>query len=320
MLVDYSDSGSESDHDNTSRINPARKRKAEAQLVDRSSKKLPPLPSTFHSLYTAAARASTTDDPALHGGRIRQVPHVVGNWPTHIYLEWYPSPTDVVLLEDINRISLNSISGRTSSPKEALVHDLLRSDLGALLPLHVSLSAPLVLRTEQKTLFEERLADRLRKLRVSAFTVNVVGFDWVSNHDATRFFLVLRLSKPEGDQLNVLLHACNTSAREFELTQLYDVPAEVHVSTDKGEVFDIPDNSSAFHISIAWTLQRPTEDAARQLSSTVVDRCRGLEIKFESLKLKIGNTVLNILLHKSDDGRRHSPIPGRCSDGVILKC
>lgn len=101
-LVDYSDSSEGDEHhsdDETS--NTIKKRRASItaeshidtakrcrqEQTDAIKLPLPPLPTAFHNLYPTALRTSTHDDPSLHGGRKRAVPHVDGNWATHIYLE-----------------------------------------------------------------------------------------------------------------------------------------------------------------------------------------------------------------------------------------
>lgn len=80
-LVDYSDSEDEA-RDET----PAKKRKMLGDKKDDATA-LPPLPASFRNLYSSAVRTSTQDDPSLHAGRKRVIPHVAGNWPTHVYLE-----------------------------------------------------------------------------------------------------------------------------------------------------------------------------------------------------------------------------------------
>ncbi|KAK7521777.1 hypothetical protein IWZ03DRAFT_357381 [Phyllosticta citriasiana] len=97
-LVAYSDSESDSDRA-TSRPPVKRLRHhppvSNPELPPHQS--LPPLPAAFHDLYASSTRTATHDDPTLHAGRKRAIPHMDGHWPSHLYLEsfsglkWVPN-------------------------------------------------------------------------------------------------------------------------------------------------------------------------------------------------------------------------------------
>ncbi|OQE91177.1 hypothetical protein PENNAL_c0010G01265 [Penicillium nalgiovense] len=160
-LVHYSDS--ESDSESTSSLRPSKKPRHSTG----SGSSLPPLPASFHNLYASSTRVSVQDNPSLHGGRKRVIPHVEGNWPTHLYLEWYPGKDELSLLANVI-----SQSGNVPDEKAPVVHSLLHSDLGAQLPLHISLSRPVVLRTEQRASFTEALQKAIHDSHVSSYVLN----------------------------------------------------------------------------------------------------------------------------------------------------
>jgi hypothetical protein len=65
---------------------------------------------------------------------------------------------------------------------------------------------------------------------------------------------------------------------------------------------DMKDVSDAFHISIAWTLTKPTPELL-ELTKTMVtghmkDLCQIL-VKIEEIKSKVGNLVTNISLPRT---------------------
>ncbi|KAJ5179242.1 hypothetical protein N7492_002452 [Penicillium capsulatum] len=167
-LVQYSDS----DSDSEAIVTPPAKRPRQENT---RPPVLPPLPPSFHNLYASSSRVSVTDDPSLHGGRKRVIPHVEGNWPTHLYLEWYPSKQELSCLAPLIAQSRCQNEAKEGA---SVVESLLYSDLGAQLPLHISLSRPVVLRTEQRSAFTDSLQRALQVSHIKSFEVTPAALKW----------------------------------------------------------------------------------------------------------------------------------------------
>ncbi|KAF5963063.1 snrna phosphodiesterase [Fusarium coicis] len=324
-LVDYS--SSESDDESSDRV---KRRKGVDGIATHSSRSthgdahtrsvskdaddssMPPLPDTFHDLYASTVRQSVVDDPSLHHGRKRQVPHVVGNWPSHVYIEWHPSTKQHGLLT-------NLIAGIEKEVSNGIkLHNFLTSDLGSPLPLHISLSRPLSLTTGNKDEFLDKITETLDNSGIAPFVVRPQGLAWYRSPDSDRTFLVLRVAsgpkshadnkdgvKPLNPELTSLLTKSNTVATHYGQPPLYQGKANEPVG-------------DAFHISIGWTFHLPADEMTlktlRLFRQPKFDDIRKWEISVAGIKVKIGNAVHHFGLKETGRGRGSSKRPS------FLKC
>jgi len=275
---------------------------------DESLSDLPPLPSKFHDLYASTTRVSTRDDPSLHGGRKRVTPHIEGNWPTHLYIEWYPSNAEYVPLTNLISTLKDGILTEDAGLK---IHSFLTSDLGAPLPLHISLSRPIGFSAEHKDEFVASLDRAIKSSSIRPFDISFSDLDWVANFENTRWFLVLRLQKPEMDGLNKLLHISNKVIQEYDQPPLYAKSATPSRNSKsktwtrtapKCDWTDMKDVSNAFHISIAWTLGAPGQKLLELTETTAngyMEQIRQTKVKVEEVKSKVGNGVTSFPLPKT---------------------
>jgi len=190
------------------------------------------------------------------------------------------------------------------------------SDLGAPLPLHVSLSRPIGFATERKDAFVTAVKRNIDRCGVRPFEVNLIDLSWVPNLEGTRWFLVLHLARPDGDELNKLLGVCNIIVQEHGQLPLYVDPTAG--ATHAARAYDSPrpekrarneyptptvggqDFAGAFHISIGWTL-KPPETKTIDATTRVVEHTLFMKIKqicftVEEVKAKVGNNVTSICL------------------------
>lgn len=275
-------------------------RNRDSSFPKQKEKLPPPLPANFQNLYSSNVRSSTTDDPALHGGRQRQVPHVVGNWPAFVYLEWVPRDQDLASLDKviIDAASQLQASANSKSP----LTSSLRSDLGVRLPLHISLSTPLVLTTDNKDEFEKDIKASINAANISKFHVVPASIRWVHNFDRSRYFLILTLHQPERNELQRLLSACNSTAKQYGLPELYakgqaavvGVPRSSQNECETLPVTIRPQDDDKFHISIGWTLQAPA--SIQDNGSHLPERMDSLQIDFDRVCLKVGSNITTIPL------------------------
>ena len=137
------------------------------------------------------------------------------------------------------------------------------------------------------------------------FEISARGVRWVANYEKTRWFLVLQVQKPSGDELNRLLQISNETAKAFKQPPLYVERFSSAITEDSGHLNQrahaafqkgLPsernvDVSSSFHISIGWTLEAPSQGDILKLNSVIEEEATNFRILVEAVKVKIGNGI-----------------------------
>ena len=122
---------------------------------------------------------------------------------------------------------------------------------------------------------------------------------WVSNHERTRWFLVLQVARPAADVLNRLLALSNRALAAFDQPSLYAPSRDVR--RNRARVADDPagpvrDYSACFHVSLAWSLVGPSKAEEERVERSELGAVREMRVRFDSVKVKIGNHVESIAL------------------------
>jgi U6 snRNA phosphodiesterase len=203
----------------------------------------------------------------------------------------HPTPQEHDVLSAL--VTSTEPAVRNKEPETASrdkIHSLLENSLGVTLPLHISLSRPLTLKTAQKSAFSSRLTSAIAEHSLKSFSIRPKELAWHPNESKTRWFLVIRLE--ESTELTTLLDICNSVAKEFDQPLLY---TEDEVS--KGD---------QFHISIAWALQPPVRSKDQEQTSPEhemavqeepavpnenIERLSSLQVHFAEVKARIGQDV-----------------------------
>jgi hypothetical protein len=183
------------------------------------------------------------------------------------------------------------------------VHSLLQNGLGVPLPLHISLSRPLTLKTEQRDGFFQAMKKAVSSSGVKAFTTSFEQLQWHPNEDRTRWFLVLRADNDH--ELMKLLRACNYVADLYNQPRLYEDDGHGTSECKKRDPTSHEQESQVskkFHISIAWSLQEQSENGVAHASEASSDggelpsSVRDLGVVFNEVKVRIGQDVTSLSL------------------------
>ncbi|KAK4047335.1 poly(U)-specific 3'-to-5' RNA exonuclease [Microbotryomycetes sp. JL201] len=211
-------------------------------------KTLPKLDDSF------LGQTRSADVPELHQGRSRAIAHQPGQWAAHVFVELLPDDASSQVLK-------NAVKDASSGLKDssATVHSLLDKTRpekeGQLasedLVLHMSLSRPLILQTNQRGDLKAAVASVANSAKQPSCCF--ASFGWLENDDKTRRFLGVEVGSGY-QQLKALVAILDEQFVRLRLPRYYDTPR--------------------FHCSLAWTIttsNKATPDTHLPFDNDVIE-------------------------------------------------
>ncbi|KAF5360650.1 hypothetical protein D9756_004841 [Leucocoprinus leucothites] len=194
----------------------------------------PPKKKKLPALSTALVVPVPVDNPVLHQGRTRTVPHVDGNWAAHVFVSINVTRSHAMC----SLLEATIAQAQRSVPAIQSLISGGETDKNSI-ELHISLSRPIFIRAHQK----EELRRAVRKLsQHPPFKLSFTSFTELQNDEGTRAFLTAEVG-----------------AGHHELQKLCSELAPLLRNLRQPAYYSTP----RFHASIAWVLldrvRKPSE-------------------------------------------------------------
>lgn len=236
------------------------------------------LPMPF--LDKADKKEANSEDPEAHQMRVRSIPHIEGNWASHVFI-------DCKLLNWMFMLSfyksvnfLFYILVPLSENIKAKIGELTTDDLHLIESTHVSLSKTFIVRYHWIQNFHATLQEQFNgtssqfQLQLSPEIV------YFSNDDNTRHFACILLDERCRPIVTSIIQKVDKCLKEFNLPTYYENPSE--------------------HVSVLWKLSSFTSEEKSQISSIITELFSSNKDDFkmliEKISLKIGNKLMEIAL------------------------
>ncbi|KAI5835258.1 hypothetical protein K523DRAFT_291933 [Schizophyllum commune Tattone D] len=246
-LVDYAGSDDNSSDSSSDEKPHTKKKNRTSSTHEPSSSTSPPSatqptsrPRKLPSLAPSITGPVHVDNPALHQGRIRSVPHVDGQWACHVYVPVTLKPRSALrdVLEAVIQSAKVGVQDYMGLPAlETAKMSAFHTFWDAETPrpeLHISLSRPIFLRGHQREDLKRAVKRVARETQ--GFSTSFTSFSVLTNDENTRAFLAVDVGAGH-PELATMTAKLTPFLRSIRQQEYYSDPK--------------------YHASIGWALLSP---------------------------------------------------------------